>query len=271
MAEAFSFKVPEGCSPGMTLKIPAPGGVALMLPLPPNVLPGDDIHMGKGQDGQWGITKVLRGVPANGAATAPATQWRSAADLAADCASAGSIKVRFDTTKGPIDVSIVPTWAPKGAEQFLKLVDDNYFQDIAIYRGIQGGLLQFGVVQDSDPRSNRYSAIGDDPLVGIPYAEGIFGFAASGPGTRKSTVCIMKSDFRTQLGKGAIGTLSTETPIGMVCPESMATMHSIACLGDIPQCGGNGPDPNKLKELGNDYIRREFPGCDFVLGVARVK
>mmetsp|Transcript_22212 Transcript_22212/g.39110 ORF Transcript_22212/g.39110 Transcript_22212/m.39110 type:complete len:270 (+) Transcript_22212:60-869(+) len=267
-AEAFAFTVPE-CSQGATLKIPAPDGVSVMLPLQENVLPGDEVHMEKSDDGSWSVAKVLRGAP--GALASSPVQWRAAEDLAEDCASPNSIKVRFDTTKGPIYVNIVPKWAPKGAERFLQLVDDDYFHDIAIYRGIEGGLLQFGIVRGADDRSAKYSMIEDDPLIGIPYAEGMFGFAAAGPGTRKSTMCIMKADFRSQLGKGKIGTPSPETPVGMVCPESMETMHSIACIGDVPQCGGKGADPKKIEELGNDYIRKEFPTCDFVTGAARVQ
>lgn len=268
---AFSFTVPQ-CDAGVTLSVKAPDGVTLKIPLPQNVLPGDELHMGKGADGNWGITKCLRGVSAAGqpaAAPAAAPQWLSAQDMAAQCADPSAVKVRLDTTKGPIFFKIVPSWSPIGAKRFLQLVDDGYYNDIAVYRAINGGLLQFGIVKDTDPRSNRYDRLPDDTLVGVPYAEGVVSFAAAGPGTRKSTVCIMKADFRTQLGKGALGTPSTETPIGMVCPESMGVMHSIACLGDIPQCGGKGPDPGKLETQGNDYIRSQFPGCDFILGASR--
>eukprot|EP00429_Kryptoperidinium_foliaceum_P063489 CAMPEP_0176059782 /NCGR_PEP_ID=MMETSP0120_2-20121206/29793_1 /TAXON_ID=160619 /ORGANISM="Kryptoperidinium foliaceum, Strain CCMP 1326" /LENGTH=264 /DNA_ID=CAMNT_0017393319 /DNA_START=57 /DNA_END=851 /DNA_ORIENTATION=+ len=260
-ANAFTFQVPQ-CEPGVSLKVPAPDGVTLKIPLPPSILPGDQILMGKGADGNWTVTKVLRGV-------APETQWRSPEQMAAECQSAEAVKVRLDTTKGPIFISVVPSWAPIGAQRFLQLIDDGYFADIAIYRAIDRGLIQFGVVQSTDKRSTQYSKLPDDKLVGIPYAEGIVGFAAAGPGTRKSTVCIMKADFRTQLGKGELGTPSTETPFGMVCPESMATMHLITCLGDIPQCGGAGPDPVKLETMGNAYIRSEFPSCDFITGAAR--
>mmetsp|Transcript_12995 Transcript_12995/g.35380 ORF Transcript_12995/g.35380 Transcript_12995/m.35380 type:complete len:270 (-) Transcript_12995:86-895(-) len=269
MAEAFSFTVPE-CEQGVTLKVKAPDGVTLKIPLPENVLPGDELHLGKGEDENWGITKCLRGVPAEADPAAPEPQWWSAADLASACAGPEAVTVRLETTKGPILIKVVPSWAPIGAQRFLELVADGYYSEVAIYRAINHGLLQFGVVKGTDPRSSQYERLPDDPLVGIPYAEGIVGFAAAGPGTRKSTVCIMKADFRTQLGKGALGTPSTETPFGMVFPESMAVMHSITCLGDIPQCGGKGPCPGKLEELGNDYIHSEFPACDFVIGAATV-
>mmetsp|Transcript_87144 Transcript_87144/g.242613 ORF Transcript_87144/g.242613 Transcript_87144/m.242613 type:complete len:265 (+) Transcript_87144:69-863(+) len=260
-ANAFTFEVPQ-CEPGSSLKLQAPDGTTLKIPLPSSILPGDQMMMGKDAEGNWTVLKVLRSVP-------PETHWRSAEQMAAECQSGEAVKVRFDTTKGPIFISVVPSWAPIGAQRFLELIDDGYFKDIAIYRAIDRGLIQFGVVQSTDPRSTRYEKLPDDKLVGIPYAEGVVGFAAAGPGTRKSTVCIMKADFRTQLGKGDLGTQSTETPFGMVCPESMATMHLITCLGDIPQCGGSGPDPVQLETQGNDYIFRSFPSCDFITGAMR--
>lgn len=276
MAEAeaeFSFVVPQ-CEPESILKVPALDGITLKLPLPKNVLPGDELFMGRSAGGDWTIIKCVRTkavAPQAVPQAAPAPCWRSEQEMYADCSSAEAVVVALDTTKGPILLNIVPSWAPLGVTRFLQLVDEGYFQGIAVYRGIQHGLLQFGLVQDSDPRSNRYAAIPDDQLVGVPYAEGVVSFAAAGPGTRKATVCIMKADFRTQLGKGAIGTPSTETPIGMVHPSSMAVMHSINCLGDIPQCGGQGPDPSKLQAMGNDYIFREFPTCDFVRSSRRAK
>lgn len=254
-APAFYFEVPQ-CERGVKLKVPAPGGVSLLIPLPENVLPGDEVHMAKGEGG-WAITKVLR-------KEAVALRWRTVEELAQDCASPEALTARLDTTKGPIYVKVLPSWAPLGATRFLELVDDGYYTDIAIYRGIRNGLLQFGVVQSTDPRSGRYQPLPDDELKGIPYIDGIVGFAAAGPGSRKATLCIMMGDFRTQLG-----TRSTETPFGMVCPESMATLRSITCLGDIPQMGGAGPCPGKLETLGNDYILRDFPTCDFVTRAAR--
>jgi len=269
-ASAFKFVIPKDCGP--TVNVPAPDGVLLKIPVPENVLPGDELYMAKGPEGQWGISKAVRLVNAPGAASAvQQPRWRSGEAMAADCARPDAFKVRLDTTKGAIFLKVVAAWSPLGVQRFLQMVDEGYYNDIAVYRAIRGGLLQFGVVKDTDARSSRYARIADDKLVGIPYAEGVISFAAAGPGTRKCTVCIMKADFRTQLGKGEIGTPSTETPFGMVCPESMAVMHSITCLGDIPQCGGCGPDPGKLEALGNEYIRSQFPTCDFVLAACRVR
>mmetsp|Transcript_91721 Transcript_91721/g.201085 ORF Transcript_91721/g.201085 Transcript_91721/m.201085 type:complete len:281 (+) Transcript_91721:76-918(+) len=260
----------KSCEEGAGMKVQAPDGVMLIIPIPKHVLDGDEIYMMKGSDGEWKVEKIVRPTIIEVPAVAPAEpQWRSQAALEQDCSSPEAVAVRFETTKGPIVVKVVPSWAPLGAKRFLDLVDDGYFSDIAIYRAIDRGLLQFGVVKSTDPRSTRYDRIPDDRLVGIPYAEGVIGFAAAGPGTRKSTICIMKADFRTQLGKGAHGTPSTETPFGMVAPESMATMHAITCIGDIPQLNGTGADPAKLEQFGNDYIHQEFPSCDFIISASR--
>jgi peptidyl-prolyl cis-trans isomerase A (cyclophilin A) len=267
---AFTFVVPDGVAPGTTLAIPAPDGVKLMIPVAPGIKPGDTVMMAKGADGQWGFAQ---NAPASGSrvqlsSATTSGQWRSAQQMASDMAAPDSVKVQLQTTKGPINIQVVPKWAPLGAQRFLQMVKDGFYKDISIYRAMQNGLLQFGALQASDPRNSMYSKLPDDPLVGIPYAEGVVGFAASGPNTRKHTVCIMKADFRSQLGKGAHGTTSAETPFGMVCPESMAVMQSITCLGDIPQCGGSGPDPDKIDREGNAYIQREFPRCDFVRSAA---
>lgn len=259
----FQFTVPA-CDPGSVLRLTAPDGAVLNVPLPADKRPGDTMTLAKMDDGSWGIVVE---VPAPVAAQ---TAWKSAEAMARECAAPGTTRVRLDTSKGPIFIQVVPGWSPRGAERFLGLVGDGFYRDVPIYRAIAGGLLQFGALQAADPRCSRYEPLPDDPLAGVPYAEGVVAFAAAGPGTRKHTVCIMKADFRTQLGKGAVGTTSTETPFGMVCPESMATMHSITCLGDIPQCGGSGPDPQLISERGNEYIRSQFPTCDFVTGAATV-
>lgn len=251
----FAFIVPQ-CDPGTVLKVPAVDGVMLHVPLPDNVKPGDKLYMAKGDDDKWSISKAVRVKKA---------EWRSAESLAADLAGQEVVKVRMDTTKGPIFMQVVPAWAPLATARFLDLVEGGFYDDIAIYRAIPGALVQFGVVKSTDPRSKRYSPLPDDPLIGVPFEDGVVSFAAAGSGTRKATVCFFLGDFKSQLG-----TKQPETPFGKVCPESMATLHGLYTgYGDIPQCGGKGPDPIQLEEQGNEYIRKGFPECDFITGAKR--
>eukprot|EP00928_Gymnodinium_smaydae_P061768 TRINITY_DN45780_c0_g1_i1.p1 TRINITY_DN45780_c0_g1~~TRINITY_DN45780_c0_g1_i1.p1 ORF type:complete len:312 (-),score=34.17 TRINITY_DN45780_c0_g1_i1:88-969(-) len=282
-SEEFSITIPD-CQPGAVLKATAPDGCALQIPLPESLRAGDVLTMKRGEDGQWTVSRALRGAPPAAAAaefqkgsparTAALAQgddsrwtgpWRSPETLAADLAGPGVVTVRLETTKGPIELRVVPSWAPLGVRRLLRLIDEGYYTDIAIYRGIRGGLVQFGIVQETDPRSSVYQPLEDDPLVGVPYEEGAVSFAAAGPGTRTATLCIMLGDFRDQLGRS-----QPETVIGRVRPEFMGTLHSLFTgYGDIPQQGGAGPDPAKLAALGNEYIRTEFPRCDFILRADR--
>jgi len=260
LASEFSFVVPQ-CAPGVTLRVTAPDGVVLMLPLPAGVEEGDEMHLARSDEGKWGFKQLVKGAAAPPQEAAIPT--RSQADLENDLAASDVVTVSLETTKGPIHLKVVPSWSPLGAERFLQLVEDGYYKEVAIYRGVPNCLLQFGVVKDAE-RNGKYSKIPDDPLCGVPYVDGMVGFAASGPGTRTSTLCLFLGDM-PYLGKNSV-----ETPIGKVCPASMATLHELFCPGDIPQCGGKGPDPDKLEELGNEYIASNFPECDFVTGAARV-
>jgi peptidyl-prolyl cis-trans isomerase A (cyclophilin A) len=232
--------------------------------------------MVKGANGQWGFGDLKQGSAGGGGAAAvggyanappPASQtWRTSEEMSADMSGPDAVTVQLRTTNGPINIKVVPKWAPMGAQRFLEMVRDGFYNDIAVYRGIPNGLIQFGALQQGDPRSSQYEKLPDDPLAGIPYVDGVIGFAAAGPNTRKYTVCIIMGDFRSQLGKGAHGTPSPETPFGMVSPESMSLMHSITCLGDIPQCGGRGADPDMIEKQGNAYVRAQFPNCDYIQG-----
>jgi len=260
----FSFVVPAQCTPGVTLRINAPDGVTLEVPLPSQAGPGDQIHMIKGADGKWAFKHIVEcggAAPPAKPSTAPAK--RSRADVEKELAGPDVVAVRMDTTKGPIFMKIVPAWSPLGAQRFLQMVDDGFYKDICIYRGIPNFLIQFGVTNDTN-RTGKYSKLPDDSLCGIPYLDGSVGFAAAGPNTRTHTMCLFLGDAPH------LGNTSVETPFGLVLPESMTTLHSIFLPGDIPQCGGPGPCPGKLAEQGNAYIRANFPQCDFVTGASRV-
>lgn len=262
----FAFTVPD-CAPGSVMRVPAPDGSALQVPLPGNILPGDKLYMARDEAGQWSIHKAERpvGGSAPAPAPAPAPEWRSPEVLEAELSGPDSVRVCLETTKGPIHLQIVPSWAPLGAKRFLQLVDDGFYEEIAVYRAIPGFLVQFGVVGKEDPRSGRYQKLEDDALAQVPFAEGMVTFAAAGSGTRTNILCLFLGDFRTQLGSK-----QPETPIGRVCAESLATMHKLHLgYGDIPQCGGKGPDPGKLEARGNEYIRSEFPEIDFITKASR--
>jgi len=263
VASSFAFDIPQNVKAGVTLKVQAPDGVTLHIPVPPSVMPGDRMVMHKNpEDGKWGIKHVVRNESpaANQVATRPAAddQGVSLEQLEKDLNAPYVCHAQLKTTKGIITVRVMPSWAPKGSQRFLQLISDKYYTDLAIYRAVPGFLLQFGVTNDT-VRTNQYQAIEDDEVRGIPIVEGMVCFAAAGAHTRTATICIFLGEF-PQLGKNP-----WETPIGKITDESLSVLRSIYTgYGDMPQCGGTGPDPILLQDKGNDYIKEEFPKCDFV-------
>jgi cyclophilin family peptidyl-prolyl cis-trans isomerase len=259
-AVGFAFDVPLGISHGTVMKVQAPDKVILQIACPKNVFPGDRMYMSKNlDDGKWGISKVVRNeLPKVTVEATGTVQKKTETQLVAELSDPTVQTVVLETSKGSLRLRIAPQWAPKGSQRFLQLVTDRYYSDVPIYRAVPGFLVQFGVKGDAERRGS-YEAIKDDYLRGVPIEEGSVCFAASGPNTRTATICIFLAAFE-QLGRSP-----WETPIGKVCPSSMGILRSIFTgYGDMPQCGGAGPDPILLEEKGNAYIREEFPKCDFV-------
>ena len=54
-------------------------------------------------------------------------------------------KVKFKTTKGDVVMEIHRAWAPNGADRFYNLVKIGFFEDIALFRVVEGFVVQFGI------------------------------------------------------------------------------------------------------------------------------
>ena len=72
-------------------------------------------------------------------------------------AAGGVTTVRFEVQlsadkTGSFDVEVNPEWAPLGAERFLTLVDNGFYDDARFFRAIDGFVAQFGI--GADPKFN---------------------------------------------------------------------------------------------------------------------
>src|ERR1035441_8539429 len=73
--------------------------------------------------------------------------------------------VRFDTSKGLIDLEIHRDWAPRGADHFYELVHSGFFDGARFFRVVRDFVVQFGI--NGDPQTNQLWASGmlaDDPV-----------------------------------------------------------------------------------------------------------
>jgi len=56
-----------------------------------------------------------------------------------------TFKVNFDTSKGPIIVTVHRDWAPNGADRLYNLVKAGFYDDVRFFRVIPNFMAQFGI------------------------------------------------------------------------------------------------------------------------------
>ena len=100
-----------------------------------------------------------------------------------------SFEVKFSTTRGDFIVEAKREWSPNGVDRFYNMVKIGYFNDIVIFRAIDGFMWQFGI--HGDPAVNAKwgeSKIQDDPpKAGISNQAGFLTFAKTGMPNSRST------------------------------------------------------------------------------------
>jgi peptidyl-prolyl cis-trans isomerase A (cyclophilin A) len=165
--------------------------------------------------------------------------------------------VKLDTSKGLVDIEVHRDWAPIGADHFYELVNAGFYDGCRFFRIVRGFVVQFGI--GGDPKTNALWASGmlpDDP-VKQHNVKGSVTYAKPGPNARTTQLFINLADNRGSLDRQGFA------PIGRVV-EGMAVVESLyGFYGDMPP-SGQGPDPNQIQQLGNDYLDTHFPRLDYI-------
>ena len=103
--------------------------------------------------------------------------------------------VRFETTKGAIDIEVTRAWAPRGADRFISLVRAGYYDDNRFFR-VEPGWVQFGV--NGTPaiaQAWRSRTLQDDPFQPThSNVRGTVAFAFAVPNGRTTQVYISMRD-----------------------------------------------------------------------------
>ncbi|HVU26985.1 MAG TPA: peptidylprolyl isomerase [Verrucomicrobiae bacterium] len=168
-----------------------------------------------------------------------------------------TFKAQFDTTKGKFTIEVTRALAPNGADRFYNLVRSGYFTGVEFFRVVPGFMCQFGVHGDPAVSAKwRDANIPDDPMKGS-NTRGTITFATAGPNTRTTQLFINFGDNSRLDGMGF-------SPFGKVI-EGMDVVDKInGEYGDMPQQGGNGPDPGRIESEGNAYLKKDFPKLDYI-------
>jgi len=165
--------------------------------------------------------------------------------------------VKLDTSKGMVDIEVHRDWAPAGAEHFHQLAKSGFYDGARFFRIVRGFVVQFGI--NGDPQTNAMWAnatLPDDP-VKQHNVTGMVTYAMRGPNTRNTQLFINLADNRKSLdGKGF-------APIGKVVDGMPVVLDLYGFYGDMAPMG-QGPDPSRIQQQGNDYLETHFPRLDYI-------
>jgi len=176
----------------------------------------------------------------------------------------GEVRVRLDTSKGPIVIAVHRDWAPTGADRFLELVKAGYYDDSRFFRVVEGQWAQFGINRDPKVATAwRQRTIPDDPR-GQSVTRGRVAFAFAVPNGRTTQVYISLRDLSYQDDQGFV-------PFGEVV-EGMDIADALN--SEYGENAGGGIRAGKQQPLfdgGNAYLDREFPRLDRLLRASVVR
>ena len=186
----------------------------------------------------------------------PAPLLHPTAEMLAEHAP-DTVRVRFETSKGPFVVEAYRDWAPNGVDRFYQLAKAGFYDGDRFFRVLTGFMAQFGLHGDPKVTSVWHErSIPDDP-VKHSNARGTITFAARGaPNSRTTQLFINYRDNANLDGMGF-------SPFGVVT-EGMAVVDSLYAEYGEGAPDGPGPDQERASAQGNAYFQRDFPKLDYI-------
>ena len=171
--------------------------------------------------------------------------------------------VRFDTSKGVIDIQVTRAWSPLGADRFVSLVRAGYYDDVRFFRVTTGKWTQFGI--NGTPaiaKAWRNQTIQDDPFK-ESNVRGTVAFAFAVPNGRTTQVFFNMTDNSATHDKEPF------TPFGKIT----AGMDVAVALNDEYAEGPGGIRAGRQDAYfdgGNEWLLKQFPRLDYIK-TARVR
>ena len=193
--------------------------------------------------------------------TAPAAATVEAAGSPAETipvsAAADVTRVKLTTTKGDVVIEVHPEWAPRGAERFLTLVREGFYDGVKFFRVLDGFMAQTGIAGDPAIHAAwKDKTIKDDPVV-KSNQRGFVTFAKTGAPDSRSTQFFINFADNANLDSMAFA------PFGEVV-EGMDVIDSLYSGYGEGAPRGRGPDQSAIVREGNAYLEDQFPKLDAI-------
>lgn len=164
--------------------------------------------------------------------------------------SAGTYKVKFETTAGDFVIEVHRDWSPIGAERFHRLVNSGFYNECRFFRVVPDFMVQFGINGDPAIQQQWDRNLLDDPKA-VSNKKGYVSFATGGPNTRTTQVFINYKDNGDHLD------IQGFTPFG----EVIDGMNHVEAIFSTY---GESPVQQQIKERGNEYLNENFPKLDYI-------
>ena len=182
---------------------------------------------------------------------------------ALDTPAPDSFVVRFETTKGDVDLMVHRDWAPRGADRLHGLVRYGVLDGARFFRVVPNFVVQFGIsANPAVSAAVRERRIPDDS-VRRSNVRGTLSFATSGPDTRTSQLFINLADNQ-RLDRRGFAVLG-QVVRGMDVVDALYSGYGEGA----PR--GQGPSQDLIGKEGEAYLARDFPKLDQIRRARVVK
>jgi peptidyl-prolyl cis-trans isomerase A (cyclophilin A) len=162
--------------------------------------------------------------------------------------------VQLDTSLAlaPIVLAVNSSLAPIGVQRFHALIQDKFYDDIAVFRVVPNFVMQFGISGMPDMNTKWNETILDDPVL-QSNSQGWVSYATAGPNTRTTQLFINFVDNPQLDARGF-------APFAKVI-SGLDTALSV--INPTPG-NRNGIDQQAYTTQGNKWMRETYPNVTFI-------
>lgn len=186
--------------------------------------------------------------------TPPVTQAQEPAEKPAP----PRFTVRFESSRGDIEIHVEREWAPLGTDRFYHLVRSGYYDGARFFRVVAGRWAQFGINGNpSISKAWRHRVLPDDPRK-QSNVRGVVAFAWAVPNGRTTQVFINLGDNSETLDRQGFA------PFGRVTRGMEVVDALYSGYGEESGGGIRAGKQDLLFELGNVYLLERYPRLDYI-------
>lgn len=168
-------------------------------------------------------------------------------------------KAKFETTQGDFEIEAKREWSPLAVDRLYMLIKTGFYTDIALFRVVEGYVVQFGIHNDSTlNKSWRSFKIPDEQVI-EKNTKGAISFARRGKETRSTQIFINLENNSPRLD-----TLAYSGVKGF--PVIAQVTSGMDVVETFYKEYGNQPSniQGEIQKKGNSILKEKFPKLDYI-------